>query len=185
VTDCGKNRKVLVERVSSGVYRNGKPIGLSREWYGKDRPKQFTHYNNHGKEEGLMQQWWPNGNLKAELIAKAGQYTEGTEYFPTGKPRLVSKDRFYPTRTPSFKEGHIYQKTFLPDGRVIGEMKNGTGEVYMISAEPDSLESKSDKLHNAKGSYPAFLESYKDGKLLKVRQLDTAQSAKLLRDGVR
>jgi len=57
--------------------------------------------------------------------------------------------------------------------------------MYMISAQPDSLESESDKLHCAKGYYAAFLESYQDGELFKVRRLDTAQSAKLLREGVR
>ena len=105
MTDCGKNRKVLVERVSSGVYRNGKPIGLSREWYGKDRPKQFTHYDYQGNEEGLMQQWWPNGNLKAEVIAKAGQYTEGTEFFPTVKPRLVFKSKAFHIEPAVFEKG--------------------------------------------------------------------------------
>ncbi len=143
-----------------GKYLNGNRYGLFEGWFtktdgtmgyngnelrhlgplpGNRRPRTVYHYNAKGKEDGEIKEWWPNGKLKLEAIAKNGQYIESTEYYPNGNPRLTNKIPYDATGKRAPMDGILFEKNFNPKGKVVSEVKNGNGESIRFDAFPDSV----------------------------------------------
>ncbi len=58
----------LGEVVGKRKFRNGIQIGKDENYYSPGHPSLIKNYNDSGQEEGLWQEWWPNGNKK--LVAQ-------------------------------------------------------------------------------------------------------------------
>ena len=113
----------LGDLVSHYEFRNGIPVGFHKSYYSKNRPKEFTHYNDSGQKHGLCETWFENGNRKDSVVYNNGKIVEGRYYFRNGKLRYTAKWH------DSLK---IEMVTFYPDGRKCSELKSGTGEIKLF-----------------------------------------------------
>ena len=134
------------------------------------RPRMVYHYNAKGQEDGEIKEWWPNGNLKLEAIAKNGQYIENTDYYPNGNPRVTNKTPYDPTGKRAAMDGILFEKTYNPKGKAISEVKNGNGESILFKAFPDS----------ATGTYDVTKGIIKKGSLVDVKKLTKQEVSQLL-----
>lgn len=141
--------------------KNGVQVGKMESFFGLGRPAVVKFYNSSGREDGPIQEWWKNGNKKAELVAKNGQIVSGTEYYPDGKPRIAYVTKYQPKRGV-FGTKYIQLESWAPDGRPSGKIVAGNGEYLIWPAEPSS---------------PFFLhrEIYKDSLMIQVDELDSAK----------
>jgi hypothetical protein len=157
--------------VNRTTYRAGKQIGKMERYYAGGRPRLIKHFNDKGEEEGSWEEWWPNGNKKAEFMAKCGRIVSGTEYYPTGKPRVRYVAKYEPEVRSVLKTKFIEAEAWSPIGRSSGKIIGGDGEWTHFSAEPDS----------GTGRYNVFREVYKDSLMIKGEALDSAEQEKWLK----
>ena len=112
--------------VSHYEFRNGIPVGFHKSYYSKNRPKEFTHYNDSGEKHGLCETWFENGNRKDSVVYNNGKIVEGRYYFRNGKLRYTAK----------LKNGDIVKAVyFSPDGEKTGEIINGNGTVLIYDVD--------------------------------------------------
>lgn len=157
--------------VGRSIHRNGKQIGKQEIYFSVGRPAIIKHFNDKGEEEGSWEVWWPNGNKKAEYMAKGGLIVSGTEYYPNGKPRVRYATKYEPEVKSAFKTKHIEAEAWTPNGRSTGQIINGNGEWTHFSAEPDKKT----------GRYNVFREVYKDSLMIKGEELDSTEVARWLK----
>ncbi len=79
--------------ISRKNYSNGKLNGESESFYSPGHPSLIKNYNDSGQEEGLWQEWWPNGNKKLVAQCHKGLIISDEEYFPNGNLRLRKNRR--------------------------------------------------------------------------------------------
>jgi len=112
--------------ISKRYYEKGVPIGYHKDYYSKNRPKEFTHYNDSGEKHGLCETWFENGNRKDSVVYNNGKIVEGRYYFRNGKLRYTAK----------LKNGDIVKAVyFSPDGEKTGEIINGNGTVLIYDVD--------------------------------------------------
>ena len=160
----------LGEVVGKRKFRNGIQIGKDENYYSPGHPSLIKNYNDSGQEEGLWQEWWPNGNKKLVAQCHKGEVIEDEEYFPNGVLRLKEKTAYQPK--PSKEDAKVvFYETFSPAGKSTGKVVNGTGETWLFDAKPDSVTHKHRVLH----------EVYKDGFEVSNQEADSQTVEKLLR----
>ena len=148
--------------VGRSTYRHGKYVGKSESYWAPGRPSVIKNYNQAGKEEGPWQEWWKNGNKKAEFIAKKGQLLSGTEYYPNGNPRLRFNAPYQPKASLfTLKEGET--EAWAPDGRPAGKVVKGKGEILVFPAD------------TSKKSYVVHRERYHDSLMVVLEELDSTE----------
>jgi antitoxin component YwqK of YwqJK toxin-antitoxin module len=152
--------------VGRSNFRNGKQIGKQEIYFSVGRPAIIKHFNDKGEEEGSWEEWWPNGNKKAEFMAKGGRIVSGTEFYQNGKPRLRYASKYEPKVRSVFKKKRIQAEAWAPDGRPAGKIVNGEGEWLLF---PDGRDT-TDKT--------VFREVYKDSLMIKGEELDSAEAAR-------
>lgn len=149
-------------------FRNGKHVGKLEAYWRPGSPSIIKNYNAQGKEEGPWEEWWKNGNKKAEYIAKGGLIVSGAEYYPNGKPRVRYATKYEPKVKSVLKTKYIEAESWAPDGRPAGKITKGQGQ-WMIF--PDGTEPKDTTV---------FLEVYKDTLMVEGHALTPAEAAKRL-----
>ncbi len=98
----------LVILLDAGNHRNGIQIGKDENYYSPGHPSLIKNYNDSGQEEGLWQEWWPNGNKKLVAQCHKGLIISDEEYFPNGNfasrknRRPAKKIRVKGTQAPNF-----------------------------------------------------------------------------------
>ncbi len=106
-------------------YTEGTPIGMHRYFYAKNRPRALITYDNNGKKNGPEKKWWPNGNLRYEIMYKDNESYSSKGYFENGKPRLIETE--YEFKGLSL---FIYEaQAFHPNGKSAGTIKKGNGTI--------------------------------------------------------
>jgi antitoxin component YwqK of YwqJK toxin-antitoxin module len=141
-------------------YKKGEQVGRQENFWGPGKFHSILHFNDSGKEEGAQSEWWENGNKKSETIAKDGQIVSGTEYYPSGKPRVTYVTKYNPKRGV-FTTQYISAASWAPDGRPTGSVVKGNGNYMLWSAEPET-------------PIVVHQEFYKDSTLITVKELDSA-----------
>ena len=149
--------------VNRAEYHKDKPVGKSVRFFPGLKPAQFQNYDRRGREQGLQEEWWPNGNKKNELMAKNGEIISGTEYYVTGKPRIRYATKYDPGGSLMAMKT-ISQESWAPDGRSAGTVVKGQGETLLFGNEASEI-------HVA-----AHREVYKDSLLVKLDELDSAET---------
>ncbi len=161
---------ILLESiVARKNYRNGIQIGKDENYYSPGHPSLIKNYNDSGQEEGLWQEWWPNGNKKLVAQCHKGLIISDEEYFPNGNLRLKEQA----TREEDPSKGNqrlIFSESFSPTGKATGKVINGTGELWTFSAEPDSTLKR----------YRVEQEIFKNGLRVHNAQADAKTVEKLL-----
>lgn len=146
--------------VGRETYRNGLLIGRRERYYSPGHPSLIKDYDSLGKEEGPWREWWKNGNLKSEYVARQGQIISGTEYYLNGKPRVKYLNRFDPENSNPLKSKRIEGEAWDAKGKSTGRIARGNGEWILY---PDGSDA---------AKQTAFREAYKDSLLVKVQKLD-------------
>ncbi len=132
--------------VGKAPYKDGHEIGKNESYYSPGKPSNITNYNDSGKKDGDVQEWWPNGNKKLVGKCKNGQYLHIEEYFPNGQLRIMSDNKYEPDilrKDPLLNSAVAYSAKGKPTGKVV----NGNGEYFMFDDVPDSTTKKYRVLH--------------------------------------
>lgn len=159
----------LGNEVGRATYRHGKNVGKREVYFSSNHPALIKNYNTSGQEEGPWFEWWKNGNKKVELIAKNGEIISGSEYYQDGKPRIQYRDKYDPKNRNVLKTKTIEGEAWAPNGKSTGRIEKGNGE-WLKFPDGKDPENKS-----------VFHEIYKDGLMIKVERLDSAQIAQWLK----
>jgi antitoxin component YwqK of YwqJK toxin-antitoxin module len=116
--------------ISQRKYKRGTPIGFHKDYYCKNKPKQFIHFNNSGEKHGLCESWYENGAREDSVVYDNGTIIEARRYYTNGKIR------YYKSKC---KDALTYEAVFYdPSGKKTGEVKNGNGK-YIIYSEDGSI----------------------------------------------
>ena len=133
--------------ISKRKYNKGTPIGFHKDFYRKNKPKQFIHYNDTGKKHGLSETWREDGTRKDSVVYDNGTIISARYYFNNGEVRQFAS---------KCEDNLTFEAVFYDSsGKKTGEVKNGNGK-YIIYAED--------------GSIPA-LEFVKEGKVVSSEEL--------------
>lgn len=147
-------------------YRGGKYIGKRERFFAPGRPSLIKNYNTKGEEDGPWEEWWKNGNKKAEFIAKKGHIISGKEYYQDGKPRVQYTTKDEPRKKNYLETKYVQAESWAPNGKPAGRITKGDGEWTVF---PDGRDS---------ANHPVFREVYKDSLLVKVTKVDSAEVAR-------
>jgi hypothetical protein len=151
------------------TYKNGKHIGLEEFYFSVGHPSIKKHYNSKGEADGIWQEWWKNGNLKKDLIAKNGQIISGTEYYSNGKPRIRYVGVYSKVPKSFFETEYLEGEAWTPGGKSTGKIVKGNGSWVVFPDEADST------------SKAVFRETYKGKTLAKIDTLSRAEVDELLK----
>ncbi|HLP40613.1 MAG TPA: hypothetical protein VK465_03825 [Fibrobacteria bacterium] len=152
-------------------YKNEKPVGKSEFYFAPGRPSVIKTYNDTGEIEGPWKEWWPNGNLKLDKIAKGGRILQGAEFYPDGRPRVRYRAKGDMGLRGIFLEKYIEAEGWGPNGKSTGKVRNGNGTWIFFSVEPDSVTKQ----------YRGWRHVYKDSLMIKGEKLDSAEMAPWLK----
>lgn len=152
--------------VGREIYRNGKYVGKRESYFAPGRPALIKNYNAAGKPEGPWNEWWKNGNKKAEFLAKNGEIISGTEYYQDGKLRARYRTKYEPKNKNVFKIKRIDAEAWAPNGKSTGKIEKGNGEWIVFPDGSDTADQG------------VFREVYKDSLLIKGGKLDSAEITK-------
>jgi antitoxin component YwqK of YwqJK toxin-antitoxin module len=114
------------DTLSFSHLKHNKSIGLRRIYYSANHPQQFTNFNNSNQQDGWEVLWYPNGNIKDSILFRNDSTIQRTTFFYNGKVQM--------------RETHIYGDTgycavsYNPKGIKTGEIKNGTGTVFVYDS---------------------------------------------------
>ena len=154
--------------VGRETFHKGKHAGKEESYWSPGHPSIIKHYDKNGKEEGPWNEWWKNGNKKAEYIAKGGVIISGTEYYPNGQPRVRYVTKYEPKTKSVLKTKYIEAESWAPDGKPAGKITKGQGEwmIFQDGTEPKDT--------------TVFLEKYKDSLMIEGHALTPDEAAKRL-----
>lgn len=155
--------------VGRSTYRNGKYVGKREVYFAPGHPSLIKKYNAAGKADGPWDEWWKNGNKKAEYIAKNGEIISGAEYYQNGKPRARYTTKYEPKNMNVLKTKYIQAEAWAPNGKSTGKIVNGNGEWILFPDGKDTTD------------HTVFREIYTDSLLIKVNKLDSAEIAPWLK----
>ena len=155
--------------IGSETYRNGKYVGKRELYFAPGHPSLIKNYNAAGKADGPWQEWWKNGNKKAEYVAKNGHIISETEYYQDGKPRVRLRTKYEPENMNVLKMKHIEAEAWAPNGKSTGKIEKGNGEWIVF---PDGKDT---------ANHSVFHEVYKDSLMIKAEKLDSAEIVKWLK----
>ncbi len=144
-------------------FRHGIPVGKDENYWAPGHPSIIKNYNANGKEDGPWNEWWKNGNKKAEFVAKNGEIVSGTEYYPNGKPRIQYVTKYEPKNKNVLKTKYIQAEAWTLNGKSAGKIVNGNGEWIVF---PDGDDSTNNSV---------FRAVYKDSIMVKSDELDSAE----------
>jgi antitoxin component YwqK of YwqJK toxin-antitoxin module len=150
-------------------FRNGNLVGLDEAFWSPERPSLKKHYNSKGEEDGIWQEWWKNGNLKKDLIAKNGQIISGTEYYRNGKPRIRYVGVYSKVPKSFFETEYLEGEAWTPSGKSTGKIVKGNGSWVVFPDEADTT------------SKTVFRETYKGKTLARIDTLSRAEVEALLK----
>ena len=105
-------------------YDNGKPIGEHKQYYGKDKPKRFTRYNNKGEKHGWEVFWYDNGNVKDSIFFQNDSTFKRKTFYYNGKIAIREKDIYSSYDAVSY----------APEGKKTGFIENGNGEIFVCDS---------------------------------------------------
>jgi antitoxin component YwqK of YwqJK toxin-antitoxin module len=155
--------------VGKESFLDGKHIGKLESFYTPGRPSLFKNYNAKGEEEGPWKEWWPNGNPKADFVAKGGEIVSGTEFYSNGKPRIRFTSK-YPSEAGSGVRGNYLDcAAWAPNGKPAGTIVKGNGQWLLFPNGEDST------------NHDVFREVYKNTALVKATKLAPSEAAKWLK----
>ena|SRR5690554_3594016 len=130
-------------------YSNGKPIGKHEHYYGKNKPKEFTNYNDSGQKHGLCESWREDGTRKDSIVYHNGSIKEIRAYYQNGKPRYWVKNiNIYNSKKI---EASYYDTT----GKICGRIRDGNGTYILFSDDAKER----------------WIETYKNGEEVASRKL--------------
>ena len=109
-------------------YTKGIPIGFHKDYYSKNKPEKFTHYNSSGKKHGLCETWRKDGTRKDSVVYNNGVSISGRYYYNTGKIRYSEKYD---------EDLTIHGIYYDPKGKIVSRLKDGNG-VKIIFGEDGS-----------------------------------------------
>ena len=155
--------------IGKETYHNGKYVGKRESYFAPGHPSLIKNYNPSGKEDGPWQEWWKNGNKKAEYVAKNGEIILGTQYYQDGKPRVKYQTKYDPKNLNVFKMKRIQAEAWAPNGKSTGKIEKGNGEWIVF---PDGKDT---------ANHSVFHEVYKDSLMIKAEKLDSTEIAKWLK----
>lgn len=153
--------------VGHETFKHGVQVGLREAYFSPGHPSLKKNYNSQGNADGVWQEWYKNGNMKGDFIAKNGQIISGTEYYPDGKPRLKYLGKY--SKEPKGILGTVYLEgeAWTPEGKSTGKIVNGNGSWVVIANDSASAGKK------------LFRETYKNGTLAKVDSLTASEISSL------
>jgi hypothetical protein len=154
--------------VGRKTYKDGHYIGKRESFFAPGRPALIKHYNDQGEEEGPWEEWWKNGNKKAEYIARGGRIVSGKEYYQSGKPRAFYETKYEPKNMNVLKKKFIHAQAWAPNGKSTGRIVGGKGEWILFPDGKDTTD------------HAVFREVYKDSVMVEGKELDSAAKAKWL-----
>ena len=107
-------------------YIKGIPVGFHKDYYSKNKPEKFIHYNSSGKKHGLCETWRKDGTRKDSVVYSKGNIVESKQYFKTGSIRYITK----------YKGSTIIKAIYYsPTGEIIGKIVNGNGIVSIYGED--------------------------------------------------
>lgn len=168
----GKKNGVLIfwdtlgNVVGRRTFRHGIQVGKDENYWSPGRPSLIKNYNARGEEDGPWEEWWKNGNKKAEFIAKKGHIISGKEYYQDGTPRVQYATKDEPRKKNYLETKYIQAESWSPNGKPAGRITKGDGEWTVF---PDGRDS---------ANHAVFREVYKDSLLVKVTNLDSTEVAR-------
>ncbi len=151
------------------TFRQGIPVGKDENYWSPGHSSVIKNYNSQGKVDGPWEEWWKNGNKKAEFIAKNGEIVSGTEYYQNGKPRVHYVTKYEPKNKNVFKTKYIQAESWAPNGKQAGQIVNGNGEWILFPSGKDNTDAT------------VFRDVYKDSLMVKDEILDSIEVAKWLK----
>jgi antitoxin component YwqK of YwqJK toxin-antitoxin module len=153
--------------VGRETFKNGVQVGLRESYFSPGHPSLKKNYNSQGKADGVWQEWYKNGNMKGDFIAKNGQIISGTEYYPGGKPRIKYLGQYSKKPKGIFETVYLEGEAWTPEGKSTGKIVNGNGS-WVVFANDSAVTGK--KL---------FRETYIHGTMAKVDTLTAAEILQL------
>jgi antitoxin component YwqK of YwqJK toxin-antitoxin module len=161
----------LGHEVGREMFRSGHPVGKSESYFSPGRPAVIKHFDARGDEDGAWEEWWPNGNKRAEYVASHGHLISGKEFYSTGKPSRVFSRKPNPKKSALNDWIYIEGEAWAPNGKSTGRIVNGNGAWIIFSDEPN----------RKTGKYEVSAETYKDSSWAGGHTLDSTEVASWLK----
>lgn len=104
-------------------YKEGKQIGVNRQWHKNGNLAEETPYNKEGKKHGTGKKWFENGTQSYEIEYRNNKQVKTSEFYETGNLK------FFRERT---EKGFVTSGAYYtPSGQQCGYIKDGVGE-YLV-----------------------------------------------------